>query len=80
MSAPTQSEQLTSALIENAITAQSVTTRDGSVTSQNIGQQILADQYLAAKSALASRGALGCLRAAKCIPPSSIGARIGRGP
>jgi len=72
--------QLDDAMLENAVTAQSVTTRDGSVVSQNLKDQMELDKYLAAKSALAGGGsALGFLRPRKMIPPSSIGG-CGRGP
>lgn len=81
MSAPDQSQQATNAIIENLITPQSVTTRDGSASAHSLESQIAADQYLSAKLAVNSAGgALGALRPVKMIPPSSIGARICGGP
>ena len=72
---------LSEAIAQNAAGAQSVSSAAGSLSAHSIGDQILADQYLATKAAMRSPGgAFGALRPQKMIPPSSIGARIGRGP
>ena len=47
---------LSRAIAENAAGAQNVSSPAGSVSTHSIGDQILADQYLAAKAAVQSRG------------------------
>jgi len=79
--ADANSDQLDAAMQENAATAQAITTRDGSVTSQSLDSQIKYDRYRAAKAALnGGLTAFDCMRPRKMIPPSSIGQRCGGGP
>ena len=71
---------LGAAIAENAGGAASVSSAAGSVSAHSLQDQIAADQYLASRRAVNQGSALNALRPARMIPPSSIGARIGRGP
>lgn len=72
--------QIDAALLENATGPQSVTTRDGSVTSQNLQAQMEYDRYQATKAAMANGTGLLALRPVKMVPPSAIGSQIQGGP
>lgn len=70
-------QDLENDIAQNATSPQSVTTRDGSVTSQNLTAQIEADRYLASKGMVS---ALHACRPVKMVPPSPIGSAIQGGP
>jgi hypothetical protein len=48
-------KSITAGILENALSPQSVTTRDGAVTSVSIPDQIAADRYLASRQAATAR-------------------------
>ena len=65
-------------IVENASSPNSITTRDGSQTSQDLNGQIAAARFVA--DCLASGDAFSAMRPRKMVPPSSIGSKIGPGP